>query len=181
MEKQDRFLIPKDKTQGRPYFLALLDPESQKEVDWTEYQDTPPQRAYKQNQLIDQPEVYKDTTQIESALSRSRKLISETTIRVHQFTSGIRKHFIKKACNNKDLLHFLQSCMLNPCTPVRGSLRETALQFKACVSRVTKCHTYLLLFNTTQNFEFIIEATRKYQIRKNKPEFQRQVEMLNPG
>jgi len=75
MEKQDRFLIPKDKTQGRPYFLALLDPESQKEVDCTEYHVTPHQRAYKQDQLTDQAGVYKDTTQIESALSWSRELI----------------------------------------------------------------------------------------------------------
>jgi hypothetical protein len=95
MEKQDGLLTPKDKTEGTPYFLALLDPESQKEVDWAEYQVTPHQRAYKQDQLTDQTGVYKDTTQIESALSWNKKLIGETTIRVHQFTSGIRRHLIK--------------------------------------------------------------------------------------
>jgi hypothetical protein len=130
MEEKDRFLIPKDKTQGRPYFLIsnfshvlnvecflpgnspagnypeesikqdhisllVLDPESQKEVDKTEYQVTPHPRAYKQNQMTYQTRVYKDTTQTKSALSWSRKFIGERNIRVHQFTSGIIKHLIK--------------------------------------------------------------------------------------
>ena len=55
----------------------------------------PHQRAYKQDQLTDQTGVHKDTTQTESELSWSEKLIGETNIRVHQFTSGIRKHLIK--------------------------------------------------------------------------------------
>jgi hypothetical protein len=130
--------------------------------------------------------VYKDTTQTKSALSWSKKLIGERNFRVHQFTGGIRKHLIKEACNKKDFVTFsADSCRLNPCTSARGSLAETALQFKACLSsfkpRVTICHTYSLLFKTTQNTEFIIEAKRKYQIRKDKPEFQRQEEMLNLG